>query len=216
MIRIIAAACLAAAQHALAAPAKADAQLARQKARLEIHLKKRLDKIKKQHQERLQFVTEEGEAWKGFWGKLRDERNLFEVRMTRQTLDLFESLSSLDPKVHAQTVGDFERMHANVTRSFDQQEKEKMQQFFATRDAHWNEFARRQEEVRTVFAADAEKGWEENKSALHGQELAPQAREEAPEQAPEEEAPPKKLPPKRHEPSKDSMRPPGYGQDRWN
>lgn len=136
------------------------------KKRFEAYLQGRVAKIKDAHKVRMEFFTKEGETWKTFWEKVRDERQVFEVRVTRQTLDLFESLASLDPKDHPTTIANFERMHSDIMRSFEAQQREKMQAFFAEREARWKEFAAEQEKERTDFMAEAQSGWQDNKDQL--------------------------------------------------
>jgi hypothetical protein len=139
------------------------------KKRFEDYLKDRMGKIKSAQDARMKFFADEQTGWKSFWDKIADDRKKFEVRMTRQMLDMFESLASLDPKDHATTVSNFEKMQADFMKSFETQQKQKIQDFFATQQQRWSDFAADQEKERADFMAEAQSGWEDNKSALLGQ-----------------------------------------------
>ncbi|MBI3554217.1 MAG: hypothetical protein HY077_17095 [Elusimicrobia bacterium] len=191
------------------------------KSRFEAYLKDRLSKIQDAHKMRMDFFDKEKTSWDNFWTRIRDERRKFEIRITRQTLDLFESLASLDPKDHAATVSNFEKLQNDLIKSFEQQQKQKMQEFFSDRESRWKEFAGEQEKERSEFVADAEAGWKENKASIResggraparssakprksskpSAKAAPKAEEETSEDAPEEDAPP---PPKKKSSSKSS------------
>jgi hypothetical protein len=134
--------------------------------RIESYLDMRLKRIEDAHQARVEFLDKESDSWQTFWDKLRDDRKLFEVRIARQRLDLFSSLASLDQRDHAITIADFERMQSNVIKAFELQQKQKMADFFAAREARWKEFASAQERERMEFVTDAETGWQEHKSSL--------------------------------------------------
>lgn len=175
VLSIVALTAAAGAGSALAAAAKKAAKKAApaaeeaggiDKARFEKYLKDRVAKIKEAHNARMAFFANEEKLWKTFWEKVRDERQVFEVRVTRQTLDIFESLNSLDPKDHPTTIANFERMHGDMMRSFEQQQRQKMNEFFAEREARWKEFAADQEKERTDFIAEAQSGWQDNKDQL--------------------------------------------------
>lgn len=173
------------------------------------YLKSRLDKIQKFHQARMDFHARETEAWNSFWNKVRDERRQFEIRMARQTLGLFDSLASLDPKDHAITIADFDRMQGNVIKNFENSQREKLQGFFMMHEGRWRDFAAQQERERVEFMAEALSGWNEQKAYLKagkavsagaeraGTQEAPAPHKskataaEAPEVAPEEEEAPK-------------------------
>ncbi len=156
------------------ADAQDDAALAASKGvdkkRFEFYLKERLKKIKEAHQVRVDFFAKEQSVWTSFWDKVRDEREQFEIRITRQTLDLFESLASLDPKDYPLTIANFEKLQTDVIKAFESQQKNKMTEFFASRDARWKEFAADQEKERSDFVADAEQSWEDNKKSLRDPE----------------------------------------------
>jgi hypothetical protein len=133
------------------------------KKRFEAYLKERLQKINEHHKQRMDFFARETGTWNLFWNKVRDERRNFEIRITRQTLDLFESLASLDGRDHPMAVGDFEKMHGTLVKSFESQQRDKMTEFFYGRDARIKEFAAEQERERAEFLAEAQAGWSDNK-----------------------------------------------------
>ena len=142
------------------------------KKRFEAYLKDRLAKINEHHQARMDFLAKEADTWNSFWSKVRDERKVFEIRITRQTLDLFESLASLDPHDQPTTIADFEKMQANVVKSFETQQKQKMAEFFAARDQRWKDFAAEQEQEREQFLAEAASDWQQSKQALRNPDAA--------------------------------------------
>lgn len=139
------------------------------KKRFESYIKRRVAKINDRHKARMDFLAKESDIWNSFWTKVRDERKLFEIRLARQLLDLFESLSSLDANDHALTMADFEKMQNNVVKSFETQQKQKLAEFFAARERRWREFVSQQERERADFLAEAPADWK----ATRGSEAAP-------------------------------------------
>jgi hypothetical protein len=136
------------------------------KGHFEGYLKGRLAKIQSAHKQRMDFFAQEKKHWDDFWTKIRDERKKFELSMTRQTLDLFESLNSLAPKDQPTTVANFEKMQGDLLKSFEADQKARMQEFFVGHEKHWTDFAALQEKERAQFMADAESGWQHNKEML--------------------------------------------------
>jgi hypothetical protein len=159
------------------------------KARFEAYLKERLTKIDEAQKIRMDFFDQERQGWEDFWSKIRKDRRNFEYRTTRQTLDLFDSLASLDAKDHPATVSNFERLQSEFIKSFEAQQKQKIADFFAERELRWKQFYAEQEKERADFMADAESGWQQNKAAIKdGSALG--AAEDAP--APKKKKPAKK------------------------
>ena len=136
------------------------------KKRVEAYLAERTKQLQDAHAARLEFSAHETLLWEEFWGKVRDARKTFELRTARQAVDLFSTLETLDPKDHAATVADFEKLRSNMVRSFEAQQKQKMAEFFAARDARWKTFTDAQERDRVAFAADAETAWQSDKDFL--------------------------------------------------
>ncbi|MFI5345831.1 MAG: hypothetical protein ACHQ51_05610 [Elusimicrobiota bacterium] len=136
------------------------------KKRVEAYLAQRTKKLQEAYAARLEFSSRETLLWEEFWGKDRDARKTFELRTARQAVDLFSTLETLDPKDHASTVADYERLRGTMVKSFETQQKQKMQEFFAAREARWNQFAAAQERTRSDFAADAEAAWQDDKNFL--------------------------------------------------
>lgn len=153
-----------------AAPAAeaAPTPVAFEKGLLEAYLKERTQRIKDMHKGQLKFIADEVETWNQFWNKLKDDRMLFEVRIARQRLDLFESLASLDPRDQAPSISDFEKLQSNVIRSFELSQKQKMQDFFLSRESRWKDFAAVQERDRQELVVDAESSWREQKVSSRG------------------------------------------------
>lgn len=173
---------------AAAAPAAAPSS----KKALEAYLKDRSERIKQMHKSRQEFIAQETETWNTFWNKVKEDRLLFEVRIIRQRLDLFDSLASLESNSHAPSLVNFEKLQSEVIKTFEQQQKDKMTSFFADRDARSKSFAAQQEKDRAESVADAEAAWREQKGSLRGGESEPQDEKRKPakkEAARREEAP---------------------------
>lgn len=131
---------------------------------IEAYLQKRLERLKGVHDNQESFGKGFGSAWKKFWSDLFEERKLFEVRMARQRLNLFESLSSLSPSYHAGTISDFERLQSNQIKSFEDAQKAKMDEYFAKQLSDIKTFAMEQESIRLEFMNSAIKSWQAQKS----------------------------------------------------
>lgn len=136
------------------------------KKRIENYLAERTRKLQDAHAARLEFSAHENLLWEEFWGKVRDARKTFELRTARQAVDLFSTLETLDAKDHASTVADFEKLRGTMVKSFESQQKQKMAEFFAARDARWKQFVETQERDRVAFAAEAEAAWQGDKDFL--------------------------------------------------
>lgn len=148
-----------------AAPQEAPAAGGADKTALEAYLRDRSERIRQMHKQRAEFIVEETNAWNGFWTKVKDDRLLFEVRITRQRLDLFDSLASLESHSHAPSLVNFEKLQADVIKAFEQQQKDKMTSFFTERDARSRAFAAQQEKDRLESVADAEEAWRDQKAS---------------------------------------------------
>ena len=135
-------------------------------AAMEAYLKERLARNVAAHKIQHEFMSKESEVWESFWDQARSDRSLFEVRMARQRLDLFESLASLRTKDYAGAINDFEKLHNNVTQSYENQLRQKMKDFFAEREAQWKAFAIAQEKARVDYVADGESGWQTQKTTV--------------------------------------------------
>lgn len=147
------------------APSKS-ASMGRDKEEIESYLKQRVATIRAGNKAQNDFSAAESQLWQEFWSKVKDERELFEVRVAKQRLNVFESLDSLERSEHGKTIADFERMQSNVLRSFETTQKSKMTAFFAASMERTKAFAARQEKERAVFAEEAEAGWRELKSGF--------------------------------------------------
>jgi hypothetical protein len=163
------------------------------KKRFESYVKRRVSKIMDHHKARMDFLAKESEIWTSFWTKVRDERKLFEIRIARQMLDVFESVSSLDPGDQANSLGDFEKMQSNVIKSFETQQKQKLSEFFAARDQRWKEFVAQQERERSDFLAESPADWQatkgvESSASTHKGRATRPAKSKAPAADAEEDA----------------------------
>ncbi len=142
------------------------ASMGKDKAGIEAYLKERLSSIRARHKAQGDFNAEEGQQWQEFWNKIKEERELFEVRVAKQRLNVFESLDSLETKEHGKTIADFERMQSNVLKSFEAAQRAKMTAFFTAQLERTKAFAARQEKDRASFAEDAEASWRLLKAGL--------------------------------------------------
>lgn len=148
------------------APEAKPASMGKDKAGIEAYLKERLSSIRTRHKAQADFNDDEARLWQEFWNKIKEERELFEVRVAKQRLNVFESLDSLEVAEHGKTLGDFERMQSNVLKSFEAAQKAKMAAFFTAQAERTKAFAARQEKDRVSFAEDAEASWRQLKSGL--------------------------------------------------
>lgn len=140
--------------------------LADGKKRIENFLALRSKKLQDAHSARLEFAAHETLLWEEFWGKERDVRKTFELRTARQVVDLFSTLETMDPKDHAGTITDFERLRGTMVKSFEDQQRRKMQDFFTAREARFRLFAEAQEKDRAAFASDGEAAWADDRAFL--------------------------------------------------
>lgn len=136
------------------------------KKRVEAYLAKRLKKIQDAHAARIDFSIKDEQSWESFWEKAREERKTFEVRTARQTVDLFSTLEVIEPRDHATTIADFEKLRANMFKSFEAQQKQKVAEYFAAREARWKEFAAAQERERLAFVVESDENWQDDKLFL--------------------------------------------------
>jgi hypothetical protein len=136
------------------------------KKRVEAYLAQRTKKLQDAYAARLVFSSREALLWEEFWGKDRDARKTFELRTARQAVDLFSTLETLDPKDHVSTIADYEKLRGTMVKAFEAQQKQKIQDFFAAREARWSQFADAQERDRVAFAAEAETAWQDDKGYL--------------------------------------------------
>jgi Fe2+ transport system protein B len=136
------------------------------KRRLEQYLKNRVAKINAAHKKRMEFIAHEQQYATHFWTKVRDDYQRFSVNLTRQTLDLILSLSSLDIKDHAATISNFEKLQNDELHSFDQKEREEVQEFASSHEAGWKDFVAQQQADRAQFIAEAVANWQQQKSQM--------------------------------------------------
>lgn len=142
---------------------------AAEKKRLELYLRERTERIKELHKAQLKFMEDEAAAWRFFWNKVRDERLRFEVHVARQRLNLFESLSSLDPRDHPSAVADFDKLQAKLIDSFEQTQRTRAADFFLSREERLKTFAAQQERDRQELQSGAESAWRAQTSTLRAE-----------------------------------------------
>lgn len=132
---------------------------------IEAYLQQRLGEAKKMHREQDKWGRGMTTAWANFWTQMYEDRKAFEIRIARQRLNLFESLDSLDPAFHSQTIADFERLQSNIIKSFESQQHQKMQDYFAVLFSDLKNFQGQQETMREQLASDAMAAWKAQKAA---------------------------------------------------
>lgn len=130
-------------------------------------LKLRLAEIAKVFKNQMAFAKSELEVWKAFWTKVRDERGLFEMRLAKQRDGFVESLRSLDPRDHGQSLADYETMQNNVMRSFEENQSAKIREFTLDRENKVREFGATQESERARLAQATSDSWEEEKARMN-------------------------------------------------
>lgn len=130
-------------------------------------LKLRLAEIAKVFKNQMGFAKSELEVWKEFWTKARDERGLFEMRLAKQRDGFVESLRSLDPRDHGQSLVDYETMQNNVMRSFEENQSAKIREFILERENKIREFGATQESERSRLAQSTQDSWEEEKARMN-------------------------------------------------
>ena len=148
-----------------APPKEAAPVLGTDKESIEAYLQQRLGEAKKAHREQDKWGRGLTTAWASFWSQMYEDRKSFEIRIARQRLNLFESLDSLDPTFHSQTIADFERLQTNIIKSFESQQHQKMQDYFAVLFSDLKAFQGQQQTLREQLAADAMAAWKAQKAA---------------------------------------------------
>lgn len=161
---------------------------------IKAYLDGRLGQIKRSFVEQESFGKKLSGDWQDFWGKIYEERKVFEIRMARQRINLFESLSSLDSRNHGETIGDYERLQANQIKAFEQGQKDKMSRFFMEIESNMKRFENEQERLRSELLAQSVSSWESQKKGSSKSKAAARKRAQRDEEedaADEEDAPPK-------------------------
>ncbi len=159
---------------------------------IKAYLDGRLGQIKRSFVEQESFGKKLSGDWQQFWGKIYEERKVFEIRMARQRINLFESLSSLDSRSHGETIGDYERLQANQIKAFEQGQKDKMSKFFTEVDSNMKRFENDQERLRTELLAQSVSSWESQKKGTARSKAAARKkaqRDEEEDESYEEEEP---------------------------
>lgn len=133
------------------------------KQEIEIHLQSRIKRLKKFHKGHMLFGRRMNASWVKFWDKIYDDRKLFDVRMARQRLNLFESLASLEPSAHRNTITDFERLQTTQVKSFESNLKKKMSEYLSQLADDLKDFTAEEEEKRKIFNRDLMDSWQSQK-----------------------------------------------------
>lgn len=133
------------------------------KQEIEVHLQSRIKRLKKFHKGHMLFGRRMSASWVKFWDKIYDDRKLFDVRMARQRLNLFESLASLDPSAHRNTITDFERLQTTQVKFFESNLKKKMSEYLSQLADDLKDFTAEEEEKRKIFNRDLMDSWQSQK-----------------------------------------------------
>jgi len=132
---------------------------------IEAYLTKRLATAKKSQKSQDKWGKGLTHAWGQFWTQMYNDRKSFEIRIARQRLNLFESLDSLDPAFHGQTITDFERLQSNIIKSFESQQSQKMEDYFAVLFSDLRSFQSEQESTRVRMSQEAMDAWRAQKAS---------------------------------------------------
>lgn len=132
---------------------------------IEAYLQRRLSDSKKLNRDQEQWGRGMAAAWGKFWTQMYEDRKSFEIRIARQRLNLFESLDSLDPAFHGQTISDFERLQGNIMKSFESQQQTKMRDYFSVLFSDLKSFQSEQEAARVRMGQEAMDAWSAQKES---------------------------------------------------
>lgn len=138
------------------------------KASIEAYLQSRLKELKGTHKDRGVFGGKMKVGWDKFWDQLHEDRKQFEINMARQRLNLFDTLSSLDPTKHAATIRHFEQLQDTQIKGFEDDVKGRMDGYFKQLGADLREFALKQEKERMEFQSQAEAAWRAQRAGANG------------------------------------------------
>lgn len=137
----------------------------RDKESIENYLQARLKAIKKVYRAQGNFGRRMKSSWDNFWNKVYEDRKLFEVRLARQRLNLFESLASLDRSSHPAALTDFDKLQNTQTKAFENDLRKKMAQYFSQLNTDLRDYSAKQEKDRQEFVTQANQAWKAQKAA---------------------------------------------------
>ncbi|MFH2204628.1 MAG: hypothetical protein ABIJ96_16055 [Elusimicrobiota bacterium] len=135
---------------------------------IEAHLQARIKTLQKFHRGQDLYGKRMSASWVKFWDKVYEDRKLFDVRMARQRLNLFESLASLDSVSHDETISDFERLQTTQIRAFELELKKQMHDYLTQMLDDLRGFTIEQEKVRDQFNRDLMESWRSQKGRSSG------------------------------------------------
>jgi hypothetical protein len=119
------------------------------------NFKGRIGQLKRFHAEQETFGKKFALDWDEFWKKLFDRCQNFEKNMAKQRLNHFELLHSLSKANQAQATADFERQQGNLTKAFEQEQREDIDKFFAQLDSRLKRFSAEQDKQRLEFLSQS-------------------------------------------------------------
>ncbi|MFA6316307.1 MAG: hypothetical protein WC943_02725 [Elusimicrobiota bacterium] len=127
----------------------------------------RVAEIAKVWRSQIAFGKSESASWDEFWTAVRNERGKFEQRLTAERTAFVDSLKSLDPKDHGQSLLDFETMQSNKMKAFEESQATKIKDFIQQRESRLREFGIAQEAERERLAQASVDSWMEERSLLN-------------------------------------------------
>ncbi|MBI5624423.1 MAG: hypothetical protein HY924_11650 [Elusimicrobia bacterium] len=127
----------------------------------------RVAEIAKVWRAQIAFGKGESESWNEFWTAVRNDRGKFEQRLTNERVAFVDSLKSLDPKDHGQSLLDFETMQSNKMKSFEESQATKIKDFIQQKESRLREFGLAQEAERERLAQASVDSWVEERSLLN-------------------------------------------------
>jgi hypothetical protein len=133
--------------------------------KMKSYLNNRLNQYKHLYEEQRTFGKKMNSDWQEFWKKIFDERNIFEVRMAKQRLNVLDSLGSLSQAAHSQTISDFERLESNQIKSFETSQKDAISSFVNKFESDLKMFFADQERQRSEFVSMSLSSWDALKKA---------------------------------------------------
>lgn len=127
----------------------------------------RVNEIAKVYKAQIVFGKTEADAWNEFWTTIRNERGKFEQRLTNERVAFVDSLRSLDPKDHGQSLLDFETMQANKMKAFEESQSVRIKDFIQQKEGRLREFGIAQEAERERLAQASLDSWTEERALLN-------------------------------------------------
>lgn len=127
------------------------------------YLMGRLKELQESHAAQETFGRKFNSAWMDFWQGIFNERKDFDIKMARQRLNHFQTLSSLDAAYRRQATSDFEKLQSGLTRSFENSQRKKLDEFFSGALGDIKTFGSEQDKWLLQFMAESDAAWKAQK-----------------------------------------------------